>query len=720
MKLRPQKLAAGPTALTVDDVDWARQDPSLLRWMAQLLVLVRRFEETVLELKEQGLVHGPVRSSVGGEAAAVGTALALAPADRVAGNDGAHHHYLARMLAGLAPEGFDPVASQLPAAVREATGAVLAEIMGLAGGCCGGRGGPGHLADKAATAMVGGGIPAAAGAAWADKLQARDAVTVCFLDDGGCSPGALAEAALLAVRWKLPVIFAVETGREAAPGRGRSAVAGAPSPGGPGSRLRDAAAASSLPILAADGRDPLAVMLAVREALGRREPAGTDPPAWLPCLLELDTRRSRQDPIAHCGDRLWRIGALDEAGGARLRESAERCVAEAVAACTEERSGKLVVPERLWPAGGTLHAGVRHNRVSIRAVGVEQEQWPRGAPTADERTASATPDREVRYSDAIAGVSARWLQKDDRVVVIRGETDAGDADWPAAGVTGGEANGRTVAAPVSAGALAGMACGAALAGLRPVVELMVPSRCLDAADQLLNQAGQLGYLYGGRPLPLVVRTRVLTGLGYGAGACLDPAALFSLFPGWRVVAPSTPFDYTGLFNAAMAADSPTLIIEHQGLYDRTGMVPSGHPDHVVAYGKAKVVREGSDVTVVAYSFAVSQALEAAGRLASAGIQAEVIDLRSLDPAGTDYAAIGRSLERTGALAVIEQAPACASLGPRIAAECQRRFFDSFDCPPVLVAGADVPMPVSRRLEEACIPTIDAITDAIRRAAKRAR
>ena len=168
----------------------------------------------------------------------------------------------------------------------------------------------------------------------------------------------------------------------------------------------------------------------------------------------------------------------------------------------------------------------------------------------------------------------------------------------------------------------------------------------------------------------------------------------------------------------MTSRSPTLFIEHQELYARKSRVPEGSCDYVVRPGKAAIVRAGRDVTLVAWSFTVLQSLEAARALAAEGIEAEVIDLRSLDNAGIDYAAIGASVARTGAVVFVEQAPFCNSLGPRIAAECQRRFFDSFDSPPGFVTAPSVPIPVSRALERACIPTVQDITATARAAARR--
>jgi 2-oxoisovalerate dehydrogenase E1 component len=273
--------------------------------------------------------------------------------------------------------------------------------------------------------------------------------------------------------------------------------------------------------------------------------------------------------------------------------------------------------------------------------------------------------------------------------------------------------------PISEAGFCGLACGAALNGMHPVVELMFGSFCLVAADPLMNQIAQLMHIYGGKPgMPLVVRTRVAAGLGYGAQHSMDPVAFFALFPGWRIFVPSTPFDYVGLFNTAMSARSPTLIVEHQELYGRGGMIPANDLDYSVAPGRAKVLRAGADLTAVAYGWAARQALEAAGLLSAEGIEVEVIDLRQVDDAGMDWETIGGSIAKTGMLVTVEQAPRCGSIGGKIAAECQRRFFDQLDGPCLSVNGLDAPLPVSRRLERMCLPTVEGIAETMRRAARR--
>ena len=251
-------------------------------------------------------------------------------------------------------------------------------------------------------------------------------------------------------------------------------------------------------------------------------------------------------------------------------------------------------------------------------------------------------------------------------------------------------------------------------GLHPIVEIMFSSFVLVAADQLLNQIGQLGHIYGGNvKVPLVVRTRVAAGLGYGVQHSLDPVALFGLFPGWRIFVPTTPFDYIGLFNVAMRSKSPTLMVEHHEFYARRGKIPSGPTDYLVRPGRAKVVCQGEDATVVAYGHMVTLALEAAIRLQAEGVRIEVIDLRTLDEAALDYETIGKSLKKTSALVAVDQAPTTNSVGPKIAAGCLKRFFYDFEVPPAFVAGPSVSIPVSRRLEKLCLPTAEQIAEAVR-------
>jgi 2-oxoisovalerate dehydrogenase E1 component len=250
---------------------------------------------------------------------------------------------------------------------------------------------------------------------------------------------------------------------------------------------------------------------------------------------------------------------------------------------------------------------------------------------------------------------------------------------------------------------------------------MYPDFALMASDQLFNQIGKLRHMYGGQVrFPLVLRTRAGIGFGYGGQHSMDPSGLFALFSGWRVLAPSDPFDYIGLFNTAMRFQDPVLIIEHGKLYGDEGLVPADSMDYTIAYGKARVVRPGTDVTVLTYMTGVKLCLQAAEALAAdEGLSAEVIDLRTLDYQGMDFDAIGVSVRKTGSLLIVEQAPRSLSLGGRISDEVQERFFDHLDCPVGKVAGLDVPPPVSRRLEDAVLPSLAQVKAQMWRGARHA-
>ena len=712
-----------PVELNVDDRDWETVEPQTMLWMLQQMILIRRFEEALLQLKNQDLINGPVHTSVGQEAVAVGVAAALRKTDWITGSHRAHHQYLAKVLCACAPPDFNPLRRSLTPTMHEEVRVLLCEVMGLADGCSGGRGGSMHLYNREAgvagtNAIVAGGVAHAAGVAWADQFLGRDGVTVAFFGDGALYQGVTHEASNLASLWRAPVIYFIENNLYAvATGAGESCSI---------KHLAQAAAAYGMQGLRVDGMDALAVKLAIETVVRRRDEG------WLPCYVEADVYRyfhhagdapgsafgyrsveeeatwRKRDPIEQVVRRLKALGHLDDRGLRRLRKQAASCVNAAVADCTETTGdGQIVVREARQPDAASIVDGLRDDSLLTG-----------GGPFVEVDT--VTCDREVKYSDAIAAVTERWLEKDPTVVVM-GE-EVANFGGGAYGATKGlpqKYPGRIRNTPISEAGFCGLACGAALNGLHPVVEIMFTSFALVAADQLFNQIAQITHIYGGRPsLPLVVRTRVAIGLGYGAQHSMDPTALYALFPGWRIFVPTTPFDYVGLFNAAMQSKSPTVLIEHHEFYARKGSIPSDTLDYLVQPGRAKVLRSGSQVTAVAYGHMVNLAMQATAELQDEGLDAEVIDLRTVDDAGMDYALIGRSLEKTGRLVTVEQAMRCNCIGAKIVKECERRFFDYLDGASVCVNAPDVPLPVSRRLEQACMPSLTDVKEALRSAALR--
>jgi 2-oxoisovalerate dehydrogenase E1 component len=229
---------------------------------------------------------------------------------------------------------------------------------------------------------------------------------------------------------------------------------------------------------------------------------------------------------------------------------------------------------------------------------------------------------------------------------------------------------------------------------------------LVAADQLFNQIGKARHMFGGdTPMPLVLRTKCAIGTGYGSQHSMDPAGLYAMWPGWRIVAPSTPFDYVGLMNTALRCNDPVLVIEHVDLYGSIGLGPLEDYDYYIPLGKAKVVRPGSAFTVLTYLAMVPLAVKAAGDLA---VDAEIIDLRSLDRAGIDWDTIGASVRKTNNVVVLEQGPLTTSYGAMVCDELQRRFFDYLDQPVKRIHGGEASPNVSKVLERAAFVGLEEI------------
>jgi 2-oxoisovalerate dehydrogenase E1 component len=229
---------------------------------------------------------------------------------------------------------------------------------------------------------------------------------------------------------------------------------------------------------------------------------------------------------------------------------------------------------------------------------------------------------------------------------------------------------------------------------------MYPDFMWVAADQVFNQVGKARHMFGGdNPVPLVLRTKVAMGSGYGSQHLMDPAGVFATSPGWRIVAPSSAADYVGLMNAALALQDPVLVIEHVDLYGEKDEIIAGDLDYIIPPGTAAVRREGSEVTVISYLSMVKHCVEA---IEQTGMDAELIDLRWLDRASLDWATIEASVKKTNAVLIVEQGALGTSYGGWLADEIQRRFFDWLDQPVQRVTGQESSPSISRVLERAAI------------------
>ncbi|MFC4585328.1 alpha-ketoacid dehydrogenase subunit alpha/beta [Sphaerisporangium corydalis] len=690
------------------EADWDEADPDLLTAMLSQLVLIRTFEEYVLELARAGLIHGPAHSSIGQEGGAVGSILSLTSADTVNGSHRGHHQFLAKVLAHVEPKGIDP-RREFSAEVRAVLLRSMAEICGLDRGFSHGRGGSMHLQLKEAgaigtNAIVGGGVPLAAGSAWAHRQAGTDAVAVTYFGDGAANIGSTLETLNLASAWRLPLCFFIENNQYAVSTSVREAT-GEP-------RLSARGPGFGIPSWKVDGMDPLAVHLAMREALAHmragRGPAvieadvyryfhqnGPFPGSAFGYRTKEEEREWRdRDPIAQLSGHLLRRGVLTASEIEATTERAKALMSgigdELVEPVPGGKPGQRRIRPEEWPDPDFADVGVRGDLGEFAGA--------RFADRADFTGAVA----EQRFIDAVAGVMARRMATDDTIVVM-GE-DVHRLNGGTNGATKGlkEAHpDRVLGTPISENAFAGLGGGIALDGrYKPVVEFMYADFMWVAADQLFNQIGKARHMFGGDgEVPFVLRSKVAMGTGYGSQHSMDPAGIFATSAGWRIVAPSTPFDYVGLMNSALRCKDPVVVLEHVDLYASTGDGPVDDLDYCIPVGRAAVRRSGSKITVLTYLAMTNYVLEA---VASGGVDAEVIDLRWLDRASVDWDTIGESVRKTNNVLIAEQGAVGTSYGGWLADEIQRRYFDWLDGPVHRLTGGEASPSISKVLERAAI------------------
>jgi len=264
--------------------------------------------------------------------------------------------------------------------------------------------------------------------------------------------------------------------------------------------------------------------------------------------------------------------------------------------------------------------------------------------------------------------------------------------------------------PIAEAAIIGGAIGAALTGLRPVAELMTINFAFSSFDHIVNQAAKMHLMFGGQMvLPLVIRAVGGGGRQLGATHSQTPDAIFAHFPGLKVVAPGTPADAKGLLKAAIRSQDPILFIEHATLYQTRGEVPDG--DYIVPIGKSTVARPGKDVTIVTYSKMLEISLKAAEELSKEGIEAEIVDLRSLRPLDMDP--VIDSFKKTNRAVVVEEGWKSFGIGSEIAARIYEQAFDYVDAPVKRVAQVEVPLPYNRALEQLMLPKVEDVISAVK-------
>ena len=633
------------------------------------MTLIRVFEERVSELYRDSEVPGFVHLSIGQEASAVGACWPLAVTDVITSNHRGHGHCLAK---GLAPE------------------PMMAELLARATGTNKGLGGSMHIADPdlgifGANGIVAAGVPIAGGAALAAKLRGRagprkdQGVVVSFFGDGAVAQGAFHEAANLAALWRLPMVFFCENNgyAEFSPIADQHPVP-----------MAARAAGYGLEYVPVDGNDVEAVAAVMTDVVGRVRAGGG------PVFVEAATYRWH----GHYEGDPEKYRSKDE-----LSEWQQR---DPLVITRARLLGRGVGQEKLdW-----VEAQVRA-RIDAAVDAARQAPPPDMSvlrssvyaprPAVPEPDWVPAPDGEIfRTMDAVRLALEGELEANPEAFVAGVDVGKGGnvfaltrglyAKWPD----------RLLDTPISETAVMGLAVGGAMAGMTPVVELMYLDFLGVCFDQILNQAAKLRFMTGGKArMGLVIRTQFGGGRSSGSQHSQSLEALLAHVPGLTVVMPSTPADTYGLLRSAIRDPNPVVFIENRQLYGMKGPKPPA--GYLLPLGKAKVVREGTDLTIVSVSRMVHEAVAAADALAPRGISAEVIDLRTVAPLDKDT--ILASLAKTNRLLIAHEGVTDFGIGAEIAALAVYQGFWTLDAPVMRVAPPPTPSPYAPNLEKQWLP-----------------
>ena len=660
---RPGKHESG-SASTVDKAAQLR--------LYERMVLIRLFELRVQRLYRGGKIPGFIHLYVGEEATAVGVCAHLSNQDVITSTHRGHGHALAK---GLSPQ------------------KALAELAGRSTGCNGGRGGSMHLYDAetgllGTNGLVGAGIPAAVGAALAEKGRGNGGIAVAFFGDGAVSHGAFHESLNLAATLSAPVVFVCENNLYATSTPLATSTRN--------TRIASRAAAYGIPGETVDGNDVLAVHRVMGNAAARaREGQG-------PTLIEARTYRTvghhegeplagtyrsqeeidqwkRKCPILRLGRRLTRTGAASKAELGALEARIESRIDEAE---------KFALDSPL-PAESTVH-----DSVWGPVIGAPEGQSPR-PETRKQGWLEATRDAiasEMRRSPNLIYFGEGIGQRGGSFAHTKGMWEEFGGD-------------RMIDTPICELGFTGAAFGAAARGCRAVSDLMFSDFMFEAASQIIQQAAKLRYMSNGQfSVPLLIRAPmgVIKSAGPHHSGAYYP--IWAHCPGLMVAVPSNAADAKGLFTAALRTDDPVIIMEPKVLLSSEDEVPAG--EWVVPFGQAAVARPGNDLTLATCGALVHRCLEAADQLQSRGVGCEVIDLRTIVPLDVDT--LIQSLSKTHHLLVVDEAFSMCGLGGEIAAAVMEHGFDLLDAPVGRLHTEPVAHPFSPPLEAAISLTVDRI------------
>ena len=644
--------------------------------------VIRQCEEQLARSHQRGLVHGACHTYVGEEAIAVGVCAHLGQRDVVFSTHRGHGHALAK---GVTPR------------------QLISELFGRATGCSYGRGGSMHLFSPevgmmGTSGIVGPCILQAAGAGYSFKLLKTDQVAVAFFGDGAANNGAFHEGLNLASIWDLPVLFICENNQFA------TEVPFAYAAGNP--RVGNRADCYGMPGFELDGNDVLGIYEVAGQAV-RRARSGQGP-----TLIECRTYRTR----AHAegmGDFTYRTREdveqwKERCPIARLKDrlvSDGTAGAEELDAIADEVTQQIAEAQKFaeaspWPDPATAADHIYAQADSPPRITVR---------SAEDRPAAGT--REITYMKATHEALAEEMAVNPKIFVMgEGIGQRGGNFNSTVGLFDLYGSVRLCDTPISERGFVGMSCGAAMTGTRPVIDFMFADFVLDSVGEIINQIAKMQYMSNGR-LKMPVLLRGCVGIGHSAAThhSGNYYPMYAHFPGLRVVVPASPYDAKGLLKHALRCNDPVLFLEPRELLGMKGPVPT--EDYEIPFGLAAVVRQGTDLTLVAIGRMVPQALEAAQQFAAEGVSIEVVDPRSVAPLDTET--ILRSVAKTGRLLIADECFAPYGIGAEIAAQVSDRGFDDLDAPIRRLNGMHTPTPYSPTLEAAVVPTSDDLLRVVR-------
>ncbi|HPX29021.1 MAG TPA: dehydrogenase E1 component subunit alpha/beta [Sphaerochaeta sp.] len=642
-----------------------------------LMVRSRRFEELVAQFFHHKEMHGTTHLSIGQEAAQAGLSLALREGDWIVPTHRCHGHTIAR--------GSDEEA-------------MFSEMFGSRHGIAKGLGGSMHMADvqtwnAGSSSVVGSGVNLATGLGFALKRQESDSLSVAIFGDGASSRGSVHESMNLASVLGLPVLFFCENnGYGMSASRDKMVSA---------SSIAKRAEGYGMPHDTVDGNDVEAVYAAVLAAAQYIRSNGK------PYFLEVLTYRL----CGHSKSDDCRYRTREEEAEWEAKDPISRFCRVLIKdeLFSEEEVSEIILNGRKHVEEAALRArATRDDHLTL-----EEAQALVYAPE-DPQTYGVV-HRTIRstYREAIRSALAEEMDHDGAVHLIGEDIGLYGGCFKVTGDLYAIYPDRIHETPVSEEAITGMGVGASFLGIRSVVEIMYGDFATLASDPIINHAAKAHFISAGQlSAPIVVRAPIGSGTGHGAQHTQSLESMFTNVPGLIVVAPSCPGDAKALLKSAIRSNNPVLFFEHKGLYDTIG--PVGDKEYLMPLGKAVVKKRGSDVTIVAYSKAVTTVLAAASILSAQDeIEVEIIDLATLKP--LDAETILRSVRKTGRLLVIHDSPEFAGFGAEILAltTSDESAFHSLKTVPKRLCGKEMPIPFAYELEKSVVVSKEEIVRSVR-------